>query len=114
MAAAQKRLLTAENSRLGKVDIVSMLRRDDAWIALPRETREHLYTLLPAADESEPPRDPDVNPLHIQRLKKYIEEEARRWQEDLKEGREVKKWRTEAMQVCTSETFHLVSKELDC
>ena len=30
--------------------------------------------------------------------KPYIEEELRRWQEDLKDGREVKKWRDEAMQ----------------
>lgn len=102
MAAAQRRLLTAENSRLGKVDIVSMLRKDDAWISLPQATREHLYSLLPPAEESEPARDPDVNPLHIEGLKSYIEAELRRWQEDLTEGREVKKWRGEAMQVCVS------------
>ena len=30
--------------------------------------------------------------------KPYIEEELRRWQEDLKDGREGKKWREEAMQ----------------
>ena len=30
--------------------------------------------------------------------KPYIEEELRRWQEDLKDGREGKKWRDEAMQ----------------
>ena len=30
--------------------------------------------------------------------KSYIEEELRRWQEDLKDGREGKKWREEAMQ----------------
>lgn len=100
MAAYQKRLLNAENSRLGKVDIIAMLRKDEAWATLPRESREQLYSLLPPAAEKEPPRDPDVNPLNIQRLKPYIEEELRNWQNDLTEGREVKKWRVEAMQVC--------------
>lgn len=100
MAAYQKRLLTAENSRLGKLDIVAMLRKDEAWSLLPHETRENLYTLLPPATEAEPPRDLDINPLNIQTLKPYIEEELRKWQNDLTEGREVRKWRVEAMQVC--------------
>lgn len=93
-------MLTAENSRLGKVpDLVVMLQNENAWKTIPRETREHLYTQLPPANESESPRDPDVNPLLIERLKPYIEEELRRWQDDLREGRETKKWRAEAAQV---------------
>ena len=38
-----------------------------------------------------------MHPLKTQ-YKTYIEEELRRWQEDLKNGREAKKWREEAMQ----------------
>lgn len=99
MAAYQKRMLSNEKSRLGKVDLVTLLKKDKAWSSLPRETREHLYTLLPPANYSETPRDPDVNPLENERLRPYIEDELRRWQEDLQEGRETKKWREEAMQV---------------
>lgn len=100
MAAYQKRLLTAENSRLGKVDIIALLRRDDAWIQLPQDTREHLYSLLPSPDYQERPRDPDVNPLAIEELRPHIEAELKRWQDDLRAGRETKKWKNEAMQVC--------------
>jgi len=38
-----------------------------------------------------------VHPLRTN-YKSYIEEELRCWQEDLKDGREAKKWRMEAMQ----------------
>lgn len=101
MAAAQKRLLTAENSRLGKVpDLAAMLQKENAWSTLPRETREHLYTLLPPAVAGEPERDPDVNPLLIARLEPHIKEALLRFQNDLKEGRETRRWRVQAMQVC--------------
>lgn len=99
MASAQKRLLTAESSRLGKVDLIALLKQDRAWEILPRATREHLYTLLPPAKLTDPARDPDVNPLQIAELERYLKAELENWQGDLKEGREVKKWRGEGMQV---------------
>jgi hypothetical protein len=42
------------------------------------------------------PHDPNVNPLQS-RFGKAIENELRKWQDDLKEGRETKKWREEAV-----------------
>jgi hypothetical protein len=42
------------------------------------------------------PHDLGVNPLET-RFGKAIENELRKWQDDLKEGRETKKWREEAM-----------------
>ena len=60
------------------------------------ETRQRLYSLLPpSADEM--PHNLNVNPLQSQ-CGKGIEKELRKWQDDLKDGREVKKWRDEAMQ----------------
>ncbi|KAK5163648.1 uncharacterized protein LTR77_010597 [Saxophila tyrrhenica] len=97
MAAQQKRLITQPTSKLGKLDICTILRKEDSWTLLPRPTREELYTLLPAPRAGEPAHDPDVHPLRTN-LKPFIEEELRVWQEDLKEGREAKKWRVEAMQ----------------
>lgn len=61
------------------------------------ETRERLYSLLPAPQDGEPPHNPNVNPLETQ-CAKGIENELRKWQDDLKEGRESKKWREEAIQ----------------
>lgn len=61
------------------------------------ETRQRLYSLLPPQPEDQPPHDPDVNPLQTP-LGKEIEDGLRRWQDDLREGRESKKWRQEAMQ----------------
>ena len=72
-------------------------RKEDAWHTLPFKTRLQLYTLLPEPRDGEPAHDPDVHPLKSV-YKSYIEEELRRWQEDLKDGRESKKWREEAMQ----------------
>lgn len=99
MSSTQKRLLTADNSRLGKIDIIAMLKTDSAWSSLPLSTRQHLYTLLPPRLENESERDPDINPLEVERLKAYLKAEIENWQDDLKEGREVKKWRGEGMQV---------------
>jgi hypothetical protein len=42
------------------------------------------------------PHDLSVNPLQS-RFGKAIENELRKWQDHLKEGRETKKWREEAM-----------------
>lgn len=117
MAAAQRRLITAENSRLGKVpDLAAMLQSENAWSTLPRETREHLYALLPPADDSESERDPDVNPLLIARLKPYITEELTRFKEDLKDGKETKKWRADAMQVGSVNSHRLLCNSFanDC
>ena len=98
----QARLLTAANSRLGQVpDLAAMLSKENAWIVLPRDVREKIYALLPPPNPEfgDALRDPDINPLLIQRLRPYIDDELRRFQEDLREGREVKKWREEAMMV---------------
>lgn len=43
------------------------------------------------------PHNLDVNPLQSQ-FGRGIENELRKWQGDLKDGRESKKWREEAMQ----------------
>jgi hypothetical protein len=76
----------------------TVLRQEEAWQSLPFKTREHLYSLLPPPREGEVEPDPDVHPLKSA-YKPYIEEELRRWQQDLKDGREGRKWREEALQV---------------
>jgi hypothetical protein len=43
------------------------------------------------------PHDFNINPLQTQ-FGKGIENELRKWQDDLKDGRESKRWRDEAMQ----------------
>lgn len=73
-----------------------VLRKESAWDTLDLETRQRLYALLPAPADGEPPHDPNVNPLETQ-LGKAIEDELRKWQDGLKEGREGKKWREDAM-----------------
>ena len=75
----------------------AILRKAEAWSLLPEQVRQNLYALLPAPLEGEKPHDVDVHPLKT-RYKSYIEEEVRRWQEDLKEGREAKTWRESAKQ----------------
>jgi hypothetical protein len=74
-----------------------MFRKADSWLLLPKDVREQLYALLPEPMEGDPPYDPDIHPLKTP-CKQYIEEELRLWQQDLKDGRETRKWRTEAMQ----------------
>ncbi|KAK3074585.1 hypothetical protein LTR53_002863 [Teratosphaeriaceae sp. CCFEE 6253] len=93
---AEKRLLTAPKSKLGTADLSTILRKEGAWDTLPLETREKLYALLPSPSADEPPHDPAVNPLKTT-YRQYIEEELRVWQADLKDGKETKKWREEAM-----------------
>ena len=61
------------------------------------ETRIDLYAQLPEPKSGEPPHDPEIHPLKTI-YKQYIETELRRWQEDLKDGREAPKWRNEALQ----------------
>lgn len=75
----------------------TVLRKEEAWMTLPQEVREQLYALLPAPGDGELAHDVNVNPLKTD-YKSHIEEELRRWQQDLKDGREGKKWREEAMQ----------------
>lgn len=72
-----------------------MLRKDDAWAQLSHETRSRLCALLPDLPDIQ--HDPDVNPLWAS-CAPYIEKELRSWQDDLREGRESQKWRTEAIQ----------------
>ncbi|KAK5118631.1 hypothetical protein LTR85_008096 [Meristemomyces frigidus] len=100
MAAQQKRMLTAEKSKLGKLEpaeLANILRKEAAWTTLPLEIRQHLYSMLPAPRAGEAPHDVEVNPLRTA-YRPYIEEELGRWQEDLKNGFEAKKWREEALQ----------------
>jgi hypothetical protein len=73
-----------------------ILHKEAAWETLDLETRQRLYALLPASIAGEMPHDPSVNPLQSQ-FGKAIENELRKWQDDLKEGRETRKWREEAM-----------------
>jgi hypothetical protein len=73
-----------------------ILSKEAAWDTLDSETRQRLYALLPASVPGDMPHDPNVNPLQS-RFGKAIEKELRKWQDDLKEGRETKKWREEAM-----------------
>lgn len=112
--AHQKRWLTQSNSKLGKADLsVSLaqhfrllheyanefeviLRKEEAWGLLSPETRQALYSLLPAPRDGEPAHNIDAHPLKT-RYKHYIEEELRRWQQDLNDGKECKKWREGAM-----------------
>lgn len=77
--------------------IKSILRKEEAWDTLPRETRQTLYDLLPAPRGGEPPHDVDVHPLKTA-YKQYIEDGIRTWQQDLIDGREAKSWREQAMQ----------------
>jgi len=53
--------------------------------------------LLPEPLTGEEAHDPAVNPLKT-RYKPYLEEALRVWQDDLKNGKETKKWREEALQ----------------
>jgi hypothetical protein len=62
---------------------------------LDLETRQRLYSLLPPSTNEEFPHNFDVNPLQSQ-FGKGIEKELRKWQDDLKDGRDTKKWRDEA------------------
>lgn len=59
------------------------------------ETKQRLYSLLPPWKPGETP-DFDVNPLKT-RLGSTIAAELRQWQQDLREGRERKGWREEAL-----------------
>lgn len=74
-----------------------ILRKESAWETLDLETRRRLYSLLPPPINEDMPHNLNVNPLQSQ-FGKGIENELRKWQDDLKDGRESKKWRDEAMQ----------------
>ncbi|KAF2717958.1 hypothetical protein K431DRAFT_297352 [Polychaeton citri CBS 116435] len=111
------RHLTHPSSPLASAPLATLLRtKPEAWALLPFATRQHLYTLLPSPPPGEPPHDPDVNPLETH-CRPYIEEELRRWQEDLAEGREAKKWRAEALEAGRArrngefEEFRLAERE---
>ena len=114
MAAQQKRMLTAERGKLSKADLTVskcdsalatqdlniiqiILRKEGAWDALPVATRTQLYSLLPEPGVDEEPHDISVNPLKT-KFRPFIEEALRTWQDDLKAGKETKKWRERAMQ----------------
>ena len=92
----KSRMLNQPTSILGKTDLIQALDHDSAWDLLPRHAREHLYTLLPLRTVDTPPWDPDVHPMHTE-MRPYIEETIRQWKEDLKCGRETKKWRDSAI-----------------
>ncbi|KAH9832818.1 Elongator subunit Iki1 [Teratosphaeria destructans] len=99
MDKKNKRLITAANSKLGKVDLAALLTKPEAWSALPLDTREHLYSLLPAPDPDNngARHDPDINPLES-KFGGIIREELQVWQEELRNGYETAKWRNEAVE----------------
>lgn len=74
-----------------------ILRKDEAWALLPPEERQKLYDMLPPPREGEPQHDIDVNPMQTM-YRPYIEAEVRRWQDDLREGKETKAWRYQAIE----------------
>ena len=74
-----------------------MLKLPGFWDALPLEKRQELYSMLPEPADNAGTHDPDVNPL-VTEYRPHIEEALRKWQDDLKDGKEDKKWRREAMQ----------------
>ncbi|KAK5155644.1 hypothetical protein LTS14_005905 [Recurvomyces mirabilis] len=96
---SQKRLLTSEKSKLGNVDLTNtqtLLKKPGLWDALPLEKRQELYAMLPTPADGQTPHDPAMNPLRSEHHF-YIEEALRKWQDDLKDGKEEKKWRQDAM-----------------
>jgi hypothetical protein len=74
-----------------------VLRKEAAWSLLPLETRQRLYELLPTVPEGCPPHDPNVHPLKSL-YQERITAEFKWWQDDLKDGKETKRWREEALQ----------------
>jgi hypothetical protein len=68
-----------------------------AWITLPVEVRQQLYDLLPPPSTGELPWDPEVHPMDTL-LRPHIITGLTTWQTGLVDGREVKKWRDEAVQ----------------
>ncbi|CZT18760.1 uncharacterized protein RCC_04604 [Ramularia collo-cygni] len=95
--ATQKKWLTASNGKLSKVGKISaVLQKEMAWELLPPEARQRLYELLPEAPEGRP-HNPDVHPFKTMYLER-IKTESENWHNDLKDGKETKKWRDEAMQ----------------
>ncbi|WPH03478.1 Hypothetical protein R9X50_00635800 [Acrodontium crateriforme] len=97
MVNDQKKLLSSANSKLGKADLSAILRKEGAWNTLAEHTRREIYMLLPEPRASEPDHNVDVNPLDT-RYRPYIEEEARIFLLDLKDGKEGKKWRDNAIE----------------
>lgn len=91
----EKRLLTAQASELGRVDIVKLMQQDDAWTKIPVEARERIYSLLPPPLEGQ--HDYNAHPLQTPN-KAIIARELRLWQDDLASGFETRKWRSESMQ----------------
>lgn len=71
-----------------------VLDNDKAWMALPKPVRQDLYKQLPTVGPH--PHDVEINPLHTA-LRPYMQDAILSWQEDLREGRESKKWRQEAI-----------------
>lgn len=53
--------------------------------------------MLPPPREDEAPWNVDINPLNT-RLGPYLEDEILIYQQDLKDGKETKKWRNDALQ----------------
>lgn len=72
-----------------------VLRKEAAWEDLPLETKQRLYELLPKAPDGRP-HNPEVHPLKTL-YANNIKGELHAWQEDLKDGKETKKWRDEAL-----------------
>lgn len=114
-AATQKRWLTASTGKLSKVEdlkvghdalhalvvrvnltsVQRILSNEAAWDLLPQETQQRLYDLLPKVPEGRT-HNSDVHPLKSP-YKRHIEREIKWWHDDLKDGKETKAWRDDAM-----------------
>lgn len=76
------------------------------------ETQQHLYSLLPPARPNTR-HNPHMHPCSTA-FWPAIVAEMRAWQDDLKEGRETKKWREDAMKAGKDRVdgkFDVVQKE---
>ncbi|CAD0091297.1 unnamed protein product [Aureobasidium mustum] len=89
------RLITQATSRLTKVNVVTLLTREEAWSTLDLDTRRELYSMLPVTNDSD--FDPDVHPLKTS-FAKYIRHFIYEWEQDLAAGRNTAKWQKQAKQ----------------
>lgn len=94
-AVKEGRLIKAQGSEMGRVNIVELMQQDGAWSDIPLNARQRIYSLLPPPLHGQ--HDYDVHPLKTP-YKSIIARELRLWQDDLISGFETRKWRTEAVQ----------------
>ncbi|EME47183.1 hypothetical protein DOTSEDRAFT_124793 [Dothistroma septosporum NZE10] len=97
MGPNQKTWLVNKSSKLGKIELTDLLRKNEAWALLPQEDRQKLYNMLPKPQEGEAQHNLGANPMQTM-YRPYIEAELRKWQDDLREGKETKAWREQAIE----------------